>query len=70
MESFELLAICASAFAGVFFLLTVLALVMRLIIILFPDRESGSDSAMIAAVSTVLQTLYPGMKITNVEETK
>lgn len=70
MESLDLLAICASAFAGVFLLLTILALVMRLIIVLFPERESASNSAMIAAVSTVLQTLYPGTKITNVEEIK
>ncbi|TET93470.1 MAG: hypothetical protein E3J26_06240 [Candidatus Zixiibacteriota bacterium] len=70
MESLDLLAICASAFVGVFLLLTVLALVMRLIIVLFPERESASDSAMIAAVSTVLQTVYPGTKITKVEEIK
>ena len=70
MESLDLLAICASAFVGVFLLLTVLALVMRLIIVLFPERESAGDSAMIAAVSTVLQTVYPGTKITKVEEIK
>ena len=70
MESLDLLVICASAFVGVFLLLTVLALVMRLIIILFPEKEAISDSAMIAAVSTVLQTVYPGAKITKVEEIK
>jgi hypothetical protein len=70
MESLELLVVCASAFVGVFLLLMVLALVMRLIIVIFPERESVGDSAMIAAVSTVLQTYYPGMKITNVEEIK
>ncbi len=70
MESLDLLAICASAFVGVFLLLTVLALVMRLITVIFPERESAGDSAMIAAVSTVLQTLYPGTKITKVEEIK
>ena len=70
MESLDLLVICASAFVGVFILLTILALVMRFIIILFPERESADDSAMIAAVSTVLQTLYPGTKITNLEEIK
>ncbi len=69
MESFDLLAICASAFVGVFLLLTVLALVMRLITALFPEKVD-SNSSMIAAVSTVLHTLYPGTKITNVEEIK
>ena len=70
MESLDLLAICASAFVGVFLLLTVLALVMRLIIAVFPQKEAGADAAVIAAISTVLQTVYPGAKITNVEELK
>ena len=70
MESLDLLAICVSAFIGVFLLLAVLALVMRLITVLFPEKEAVSDAAMIAAVSTVLQTLYPGTKITKVEELK
>ncbi|MFH1374242.1 MAG: hypothetical protein ABII79_10640 [bacterium] len=69
MESLDLLAICASAFAGVFLLLSVLAIVMRLILVVFPER-ADSNAAMVAAVSTVLQTIYPGTKITNVEELK
>jgi hypothetical protein len=62
--------ICVSAFAAVFVLLTVLALLMRLIIVVFPEKKAVSDAAMIAAVTTVMQTLYPGTKITKVEEIK
>jgi hypothetical protein len=40
-----------------------------LILVVFPER-ADSDAAVVAAVSTVLQTIYPGMKITNVEELK
>ncbi len=69
MESLDLVAICASAFVGVFLLLSVLAIVMRLIMVVFPER-ADSDTAMVAAISTVLQTIYPGTKITNVEELK
>jgi len=39
MPSLELLWICISAFIAVGVLLAVLALLMRLILILFPDRE-------------------------------
>ena len=70
MESLDLLAICASSFTAVFLLLTLLALVMRLIIVLFPEEEAVGDVVPIAAVSTVMQTLYPGTKITKIEELK
>ena len=69
MESLDLVAICASAFVGVFLLLSVLAIVMRVLLVVFPER-ADSNAAMVAAVSTVLQTIYPGTKITNVEELK
>jgi hypothetical protein len=68
MESLDLLAVCASAFAGVFVLLSVLALVMRLILVLFPVKEADSNSALIAAVSTVVHAMYPDTKITKIEE--
>ncbi len=68
MGSLELLAICASAFLGVFFLLSVLALVMRAIMAVFPEQETGGDAAVLAAVSTVLQTMYPGTKVSRIEE--
>lgn len=66
----ELLIICLSAFIAVFVLLAILALIMRLIIIIFPEKLLGSDAAMVAAVSSVAQAAFPGMKITKVEEIK
>ncbi len=68
MGSPELLVICISAFIAVFVLLAVLALVMRLIIVIFPQKTVVGDTAMIAAVASVAATLYPGTKITKVEE--
>ncbi len=68
MGSPELLIICISAFIAVFILLTVLAVVMRLIILIFPQKIDTTDSAMIAAVAAAATSLYPGTKIKSIEE--
>ena len=69
MASLELLWICVTAFLAVGAILTLLAVIMRLILIAFPHQEKAStDPMVIASVATVLQTLYPGTKITKVEE--
>jgi hypothetical protein len=70
MGQANLLLICVSAFAAVFVLLSVLALVMKLIIVVFPSRASQTDTAMMAAVATVVSSIYPGTKLTNIEEIK
>jgi hypothetical protein len=70
MQSTELLMICISAFIAVFVLLTVLAALMRLIIVFFPQKKALSDAAVLAAVTTVMHNLYPGTKVTRVEERK
>ena len=70
MHSPDLLTICISAFAAVFSLLAVLALIMRLITFVFVDKESGADAALIAAVTSTMSTLYPGARISNIEEIK
>jgi hypothetical protein len=70
MQSTDLLMICISAFIAVFVLLTVLAVLMRLIIVFFPQKKALSDAAVLAAVTTVMHSLYPGTKVTRVEEKK
>ena len=69
MEFPELLSICFSAFVVVFIILTALALFMRLIIIFFPDK-SDDDTAVFAAIASVMNRVYPGKKITKIEEVK
>lgn len=64
----DLLVICASAFAAVFVLLGMLALVMRALIFLFPEREGKIDAAFIAAVSAAASTVYAGSRVTKIEE--
>jgi len=74
VASIDLLTICISAFLAVFGLLALLALVMRLILFFFPERafEEESvgepDAAVIAAVTSVITRLYPGTKISKIEE--
>lgn len=70
MPSNELLVICGIALLFVFIILAVLALIMRLIIIVFPEKEAVADSAVLAAVSAAVYSLFPGTKISKVEEQK
>jgi hypothetical protein len=68
MEASQLLLICVAAFVAVFIVLSLLAVIMRVIIIIFPDKVNGSDTALLAAISTSINRLYPGTKITKIEE--
>jgi len=70
MESYELLSICLSAFIAVFLILSLLAVIMRRITEIFSDKNVGGDSAIIAALTTVVTHYYPGTKITKIEESK
>lgn len=45
-------------------------MVMRLILVVFPDRGKKTDAAVLATVASVLHTMYPGTKITKIEEIK
>ena len=70
MSSPDLLSICGTAFIGVFILLAVLAVLMRLMLYIFPEKEASIDAAVIAAISTAVGMVYPGTKVTKVEEEK
>ena len=70
MVSNELFLICCVAFLMVFAILAFLALVMRLIILAFPEKAAETNGAMIAALTSTLQTIFPQTKITKIEEEK
>jgi len=70
MQSLDLLPICITAFLAVFVLLTVLAVVMRIIELIFAHKETTADAAMLAAVTAAVRAVYPGTIITKVEEVK
>jgi hypothetical protein len=66
----SLLVICATAFVAVMLLLSLLAGVIHVLMILFPEREAGADPALLAAVHTAAAAAYPGHRITGVEEVR
>jgi hypothetical protein len=66
----NLFAICVSALASVFAVLAFLAVVMRVLIAVFKDKNDESDAMLIAAINSTYRGLFPGTKITNVEEVK
>jgi len=70
MESYELISICLSALIAVFLILSLLAIFMRLMTELFSVKDDKEDSAIIAALSTIVNQYYPGTKITKIEEIK
>ena len=71
MTPLDLVMICVTAFAAVFVLLAAVALLMKVINLLFPaGRSAEPDPAALAAVAAVIGTLYPGARITNIEEEK
>lgn len=68
MGSMDLPIVCVAAFAAVFLLLSVLAGVMRIIVVLFPEKSGPSDTAVIAAAASAVSSLYPGTRITKIEK--
>jgi hypothetical protein len=70
METIELYMICGIAFLVVFIILALLAFIMLIIMLIFPEKVAGTDLAMIAAIAATVQTIFPGTKITKLEEKK
>lgn len=68
METPDLLMVCVSAFSAVFVLLALLAAAMRVLMAVFPEVAAKADPAMLAAVSTAVAAVFPGAKITRIEE--
>lgn len=64
----SLLTICGIAFTAVFCLLVLLAMTMKLITVVFPEREPSLDTAVVAAISSTVTSLIPGARVTRIEE--
>jgi hypothetical protein len=67
----DVVAMCLSALVAVFVLLGALALVMRAILLIFPEPETeplGGDSALLAAVVSAAESAHPGTRVTKIEE--
>ena len=69
----NLFMICVSSFIGVFAVLMFLAVAMQLIMYVFPEKkiETGSDdAALYAAITSAYARMYPGTRVSNIEEIK
>ena len=51
-----------------FLLLSFLALAMRGLIAVFPEKAVTTDPALLAAVTAAVSAVYPGSKITRIED--
>ena len=70
MDTQNLLFICISAFIAVFLVLSVIAIFMRLILMVFPNVQKDNDAAIYAAIGATVNNLFPGTKISKIEEQK
>lgn len=69
----NLLSMCIASFAAVFTVLVFLAVTMRLIMVVFPEKQvggDGDDAAVFAAITSTYARLCPGMKVTNIKKDK
>ena len=65
----NLLAICGTAFSAVFVLLVVMALAIRVITAALPAPEvEEEDVTVAAAIATTVAAIYPGARVTRIEE--
>lgn len=70
MENLDFLLNCLLTLAIVFLVLSLLSLSMRLLIVVFPEKSSNDDAAVVAALTTHLNRIYPHTQITKMEEQK
>jgi hypothetical protein len=76
MEETNLLLISVFAFVAVFLVLATLALIMRVLTLLFPvppepeGDDTGIDSGLVTAISAAAARAFPGLRVTRIEETR
>ena len=68
MDATNLFSACLIALISVFSLLGLLAVIMEMITALFPNRERALDPVLVAAISTTVASVYPGARVTRIEE--
>jgi hypothetical protein len=70
VENLDFFFNCILTFAFVFLVLFILSLSIRLIVIAFPEKSLNDDAAIVAALTTHLNKIYPHTQITKMEEQK
>lgn len=74
----NILSVCLSAVVASFIILPSLAIIMHFIVAIFPKEEfkpvekpvNFNDEAVLSAIKTAYQNLYPGVKIKEITENK
>jgi len=66
----NLALVCLNAFVAVLALLTLLALMMRLLTWILAPRSPRHDAAVIAVIHTAVAQAISGAKVTRIEEMK
>jgi uncharacterized membrane protein YqjE len=61
---------CLLTIAIVFLVLSLLSISMRILIAVFPEKSSNDEAAVVAALTTHLNRIYPHKQITKMEEQK
>jgi hypothetical protein len=70
MASPDIVTICISALITVFALLGFLAAVMKLVVLLFPEKAATDDPTVAAALAASVAAHFPGRSISRIEEIK
>jgi len=69
----NLFSMCVSSFTAVFVVLAFLAVAMRILIVVFPEKKvaiATDDAPIFAAISSIYAQRYPGARVTKIEEIK
>ena len=66
----NLILISLAAFIYVFLVLSIIAVLMRIIVKIYSNLKPDDSVAQLAAVASVLRLQYPGTRITKIEESK
>jgi hypothetical protein len=69
MENPNLFLVCLNAFAAVLGLLWVLAIALRGLIELFPEKpQPQTDATVAVAIAAAANAIVPGARVTRIEE--
>ncbi len=68
LEATSLFSACLIALVAVFTLLSLLALTIELITTVFPERRHAIDPVLAAVISTTVASVFPGARVTRIEE--
>ncbi len=66
----NLVLVCTIAFAVVFVLLFLLALVIQALALLFPEHEETDPAVLCATIQAAVTATHPGARVTRIEETR